>query len=333
MDAVAIVLLNHNGKHLLAKFLPSVVQHSSPYPTVVVDNASEDASVDFLRQNYPQIQCIQLPRNEGFARGYNLALQEVEATYYVLLNTDVEATPGWIAPIIQLMDQNPAIGACQPKILSYQDKSKFEYAGAGGGFIDSWGYPFCRGRLFDTIEEDQGQYDDVRAVFWASGACFFVRASVFQALGGFDERFFAHYEEIDLCWRMQQQGFQVYYCGQSHVYHVGSATMGPTNPHKTYLNFRNRALALYKNTPARARWKQGLPIMLDLIAAIKELLLGRGRHAWAILRALLDFFKLKQNYNPPQQLCSVKNIYRGLLPFTYFVRKKRTFAALDPTKF
>ena len=334
MDPLAIVLLNHNGKHLLARFLPSVVQHSHPHRIVVVDNASEDDSMHFIQQSYPQVQYIQLSSNEGFARGYNLALKEIKASYYVLLNTDIEVTAGWIPPIIQLMDQNPAIGACQPKILSYQHKNKFEYAGAGGGFIDSLGHPFCRGRLFDTLEEDKGQYDDVREVFWASGACFFMRASAFQDLRGFDEQFFAYYEEIDLCWRMQRQGFQVYYCGQSHVYHVGSATMGATNPYKTYLNFRNRALTLYKNTPAPVHpWKQWLRVILDLGAAVKELVLGRSRHCWAILRAQVDFFRLKSSYKPPQQLGTVNNIYQGLIPFTYFMKRKRKFSALNKAKF
>jgi len=335
MEQVAVVILNHNGKHLLAKFLPSVIQHSHPHRLVVVDNASEDGSVDFLRQHHPQIQCIQLRHNEGFARGYNLALQAIQATYYVLLNTDVEVTARWITPIIQLMEQNPTIGACQPKILSYHQKNKFEYAGAGGGFIDSLGYPFCRGRLFSTLEVDQGQYNDTREVFWASGACFFVRASAFRAVGGFDERFFAYYEEIDLCWRMQRQGFKIYYCGQSQVYHVGSATMGSTNPYKAYLNFRNRALTLYKNTPAQDQGrKQALHVFLDLIVAARELLLGRGKHCWAILRALVDFFRLKRNYQPPQQQShKINNIYQGLLPFAYFIRKKKTFSALDPARF
>ena len=231
------------------------------------------------------------------------------------------------------MNQDPSIGACQPKILSYQHRNQFEYAGAGGGFIDRWGYPFCRGRLFSTIEKDQGQYDDVRAIFWASGACFFVRASTFHDLGGFDEQFFVYYEEIDLCWRMQQKGFQIYYCGQSYVYHIGSATMDTTNPYKTYYNFRNRALARYKNMPTQPHWEQARYVILDLMAAIRELLLGRPKHAWAIVKAKLDSTKLKKHYQPPERLVKLKNIYKKSIVFAYFIKRKRIFSALDATNF
>jgi hypothetical protein len=334
MDQVAIVILNYNGKHLLSQFLPSVVQHSFPHRIVVIDNASTDDSVAFIHQHYPQIQCIKLNKNEGFARGYNLGLQKIKAHYYVLLNLDVEVTPQWIAPILALMEDKPYIAACQPKILSYQDKSQFEYAGAGGGFIDILGYPFCRGRLFDTIEQDQGQYDDIREVFWASGACLFVRAKVFWDLGGFDENLFAYYEEIDFCWRLQQKDLKVYYCGFSQVYHLGSATIGTHNPYKTYLKFRNRALVLYKNTPKHfLAWKHGLRLLLDLLAAIKELLQGRGNHGYAILKAQIDFFKLKSHYTPPIHKYSLNNVYRGILPFAYFVQGKRSFNKIASYKF
>ena len=297
MEKAVVVILNYNGKHLLEKFLPSVIAYSLPYRVIIVDNASEDDSVSFLTANYPSIPCIQHTKNEGFAAGYNLALQQIKSAYYILLNADVQVTKNWITPMLALMETNKSIVACQPKILSYYEPNKFEYAGAGGGFIDQLGYPFCRGRVFTTIEEDQGQYDDTREIFWASGACMFLRASSFWELGGFDPQLFAYYEEIDLCWRMQQHGYQVFYCGKSKVYHLGSATMGTDNPYKTYLKFRNRALVCYKNGGIRLfSWKHTLLIVLDLAAALQLLLQGKLQHSWAILKAQIDFFKLKNKY-------------------------------------
>lgn len=329
MEKVVVIILNYNGKHLLEKFLPGVVHHSKPYRVVVADNASEDDSINFLRQFHPCIQRIQLPKNEGFCKAYNIVLKQIEANYYILLNSDVEVTRGWITPIIQWMDENPTAGACQPKILSYHHKNKFEYAGAAGGFIDTLAYPFCRGRIFDTIEEDKGQYDDIKKIFWVSGTCFFVRASVFHALEGFDENFFAHLEEVDLCWRMQQQGFDVYYHSRSCVYHVGGATLDASQPLKTYLNFRNRALLLYKNaTSTELLWKQWLRITLDLIAAIKFLFLVSRKHGWAVLKAQIDFFKMKKYYKPRQHNKKLNTIYKGLLPFDYFVKRKKKFSSL-----
>lgn len=333
MDQVAVVILNHNGKHLLAKFLPSVVQYSAPHRIILVDNASTDDSLPFIKQNYPDLPCICLDKNEGFARGYNLALQTIKAKYYALLNTDVEVTPQWMVPLLQLLEANPHIAACQPKLLSYNNKNKFDYAGAGGGFIDMLGYPFCRGRLFDTIEEDQGQYNDNKAVFWASGACLLIRAAVFWQLGGFDERLFAYYEEIDLCWRIQQQGLQVYYCGKSQVYHVGSATMGNNNAYKTYLNFRNSALVLYKNTPVHfLGWKHWLRFFLDLVAAAKALVQGQTKHSWAIVKAKVAFLQLKNKYQPTHQHHTINNMYRGLVPFAYFIGRKKQFSKLSTRK-
>ncbi len=334
MEKVAIVILNYNGKHLLAKFLPSIIPYSFPHRVVIIDNGSTDGSRDFISQNYPQIHCINLPKNEGFARGYNLGLQQIQAHYYILLNPDIEVTPHWTVPILQFMDQNPQVAACQPKILSYQERDRFEYAGAAGGFIDKLGYPFCRGRLFDTLEQDQGQYNDLQEVFWASGACLFIRSQVFWDLVGFDENLFAYYEEIDLCWRIQQRGLQVYYCGYSSVYHIGSAIIGTDNPYKTYLKFRNRALILYKHTPVHfLGWKHGLRFLLDLMAVIKELIQGRFQHSWAIIKAQFDFFRLKTMYQPPRQPYRLHHVYQGLLPVAYFLQGKKYFTNLDPQKF
>ncbi|OJW70663.1 MAG: dTDP-Rha--alpha-D-GlcNAc-pyrophosphate polyprenol alpha-3-L-rhamnosyltransferase [Candidatus Amoebophilus sp. 36-38] len=335
MEKVVVVILNYNGKHLLEQFLPTVVASSSPYRVIIVDNASEDDSIAFLATNYPAIECIQHRKNEGFAAGYNLALQKIESEYYILLNADVQVTSNWIAPILELMESNNSIAACQPKILAYHEPNKFEYAGAGGGFIDKLGYPFCRGRLFTTIEEDQGQYDDVREIFWASGACMFLRASSFWELGGFDEQLFAYYEEIDLCWRMQQHRYQVFYCGQSSVYHIGSATMGADSPYKTYLKFRNRALVLYKNLPiSLLSWSHLLRILLDLMAALQAFLRGKVKDSYAILKAQLDFFRLRNKYklavDDPQ--IQLKQVYQRILPFDYFLRGKKKFSELDQSR-
>ena len=334
MEKAVVVILNHNGKALLQKFLPSVIQYSHPYRVVIVDNASVDDSINFLSTNFPNIQCICHTKNEGFAGGYNLALQEIKAKYYILMNADVKVTSNWIEPVLELMEENEQVSACQPKILSYHKHEKFEYAGAAGGFIDLLGYPFCRGRLFTSIEKDLGQYNDTRAVFWASGACMFLRASIFGELGGFDKLLFAYYEEIDLCWRMQQYGYKIYYCGNSKVFHIGSATIGIDNPYKTYLKFRNRALVLYKNTPSHfLSWKHILRIILDLLAALQAVLQGRAKHSWAILQAQIDFFKLKKNYKPTLNAQQTKQVYHGILPFVYFIHGKKKFSDLNQAKF
>ena len=249
---VAVVILNWNGKSFLEKFLPSVFACNSSYAEIIVaDNASTDDSVSFLKSKYPQIKIIQNSSNGGFAKGYNDALKLVEAEYYVLLNSDVEVTPNWIDSVIQLMDTDKSIAACQPKIRAFDDKKSFEYAGAGGGFIDKYGYPFCRGRILDTLEEDKGQYNDVREVFWATGACLFVRSECYHKVNGFDEDFFAHMEEIDLCWRLKNLGYKIMYSPNSTVFHVGGGTLNKTSPKKTYLNFRNNLILLCKNHPPK----------------------------------------------------------------------------------
>ena len=251
MSRTAIVILNYNGEKLLPQFLPSVLQHSADAEIIVADNASSDQSIALLKKNFPKIRLIQLDENYGFCGGYNRALRQIHADYYVLLNSDVEVTAHWLTSMTQLLDSHPGIAAVQPKILSYHQKEKFEHAGAGGGFIDSLGYPFCRGRIFDHIEEDTGQYNDELPVFWCSGACMMIRSEAYHAFGGFDEDFFAHMEEIDLCWKLHRTNQSVYYCGKSTVYHVGAGTLGYGNPRKIFLNFRNGLALIYKHFTLR----------------------------------------------------------------------------------
>lgn len=282
---------------MLTRFLPSVVEHSPEARVVVADNGSTDDSVTCVRSLFPTVEVVELGENYGFAEGYNRALAQIEAEYYILLNSDVEVTRNWIAPLLAQMKDNAHVVACQPKILSYNNKTHFEYAGAAGGFIDRYGYPYCRGRLFDTVEADNGQYDAPCHVFWATGATLMVRSNVFKAVGGFDGSFFAHMEEIDLCWRMQARGGVVMAVPASTVYHVGGATLNKSNPRKTYLNFRNNLLLLYKNMPA----KQLVGVMrmrrlLDYVAAVKFLLGGSWGDFKAVLCARKDFGRLKNEY-------------------------------------
>ncbi|MDD9139353.1 MAG: glycosyltransferase family 2 protein, partial [Candidatus Cardinium sp.] len=287
---LAIVVLNYNGMALLKQYLPPLLLYSKGHAVIVVDNASTDGSVAYLRQYFPQVTCIVHATNYGVAEGYNLALKQIQATYYLLLNNDILVTENWLQAPLALMQSDPSIACCQPKILSLLTPTQFDYAGAAGGYIDRNGYPFCRGRLFHSIEEDKGQYNDTRPVFWASGACLCIRAEAFHALNGFDPLFFAHFEEIDLCWRLQLSGWKVYYCGSSSVYHVGGATLAYHNPKKTYFNFRNRALMLYKNQRSTlcSTIKR---TSLDLLAACYYLFLGKGNHSWAICKAQIDFLK------------------------------------------
>jgi len=282
---LAIVILNWNGEKLLETFLPSVVEHSKGHPIYIIDNGSTDASVPLLKTQFPTVQCIQLMRNFGYAGGYNEGLKHVNADVFCLLNSDIEVTKNWLKPIIETFESNPNIAIIQPKILDYHNKTKFEYAGAGGGFIDQLGYPYCRGRIFNAIEEDHGQYNDQKEVFWASGACFFVKAHVFETLGGFDSKFFAHMEEIDLCWRAQNSGQKIYYVGSSTVYHVGGASLDASNPKKTYLNFRNSLYTLVKNTYSSVIFVVLSRLILDGIAGIRFLLKGQPKHMLAILKA------------------------------------------------
>lgn len=293
---VSVVILNWNGREMLRRFLPSVVKYSKMegVEICVADNASDDDSCAVLEREFPDIRLIRLDQNYGFAEGYNRALQQVDATYVVLLNSDVEVTEGWLSILTDYMDKHLHIAACQPKILSQQNKSYFEYAGAAGGFIDRYGYPFCRGRIFDCLEVDNGQYDEVIPIFWASGAAFMIRLDIYRKEGGLDSRFFAHMEEIDLCWRIRSRGYEIHCVPGSVVYHVGGGTLKKENPHKTFLNFRNNLLMLYKNLPDRELTKvMRIRWYLDNLAVIVFLLKGDWKNMYAIIKARKEYHRMK----------------------------------------
>lgn len=328
MAKTAVVILNYNGEKFLREFLPSVLTHSGDAKIIVADNGSTDLSIDILKQKFPAVELIQLGNNYGFCGGYNRALKQVDAEYYVLLNSDVEVTPGWLKPITELLEENPEIAAAQPKLLAYNERNKFEYAGAAGGFIDSLGYPFCRGRVFDVTEKDTNQYNDTREVFWATGACLIIRSKVYHELGGLDEDFFAHMEEIDLCWKIQRAGYKVFYCGASFVYHVGGGTLSKSNPRKTYYNFRNGLSLVYKHwSTGELFWKLPLRILLDYVAALKFLLSGKVGDARAVVRAHYHFGKKfgksRAKRNVLKKLpFTTKNIYSGSIIWDHFILKK-----------
>lgn len=333
MKHTAVVILNWNGRSMLERFLPSVLEHSSASATVIVaDNGSTDDSLSFLSNHYPDLPVIRLDKNYGFAEGYNRALAQVEADYYVLLNSDVECTKGWIDPVIEMMERDPSIAVAQPKLLMYDQKDTFEYAGGAGGYIDAYGYPFCRGRLFGTLEKDHGQYDDEADVFWATGAAMFVRASVWKQLGGLDGDFFAHMEEIDFCWRTKNAGYRVCYCPHSKVYHVGGGTLPKSSPFKTRLNFRNNLSMLYKNLPD-ARLKRVLHrrMLLDGVAALKFLLQGHWGEFKAVRAAHKEFRslcpRLKEKRAALKQE-AVAGVYQRLLLSDYYFRGHKTFSSL-----
>ncbi|RDC62983.1 glycosyltransferase family 2 protein [Adhaeribacter pallidiroseus] len=333
--SVAIVILNWNGQKYLAQFLPSVVTHSSGCTIFVVDNQSTDNSVPFVQENYPNIKLIQHEQNLGFCVGYNQAIQQIEADYYILLNSDVEVTAGWVTPVIELMESHPVIAACQPKIKSYYKPSFFEYAGAGGGLLDRFGYPFCRGRLFQSIEEDRGQYNDAVPVFWASGACLFVRAAAYHQMHGLEPAFFAHMEEIDLCWRLQNQGYQIWYCGKSEVYHVGGGTLPASNPRKTFLNFRNGLALLYKNFAGKNLFATFCTrLLLDWIAALTFISSGQAADGLAVFRAHLAIWQNRKYWYKTRaeqmlvQKSPAKGVYSRSIVWDYFIRQKRSYREL-----
>ena len=290
---VAVVILNWNGKQLLEQFLPGMLGYSQNDADIyVADNASTDDSIDFIKAKYPQVKIIQNSTNGGYAKGYNEALQHIDAEIYALVNSDIEVTKNWIRPIIEEFKNSKNTVVIQPKILDFKDKNKFEYAGAAGGFIDFLGYPYCRGRIFTALEQDIHQFNDTANIFWASGACFFIRSEVYHQLGGFDENFFAHQEEIDLCWRTQNEGFTIKYVGASTVYHIGGATLNEASPRKTYLNFRNSLFTAFKNVPKRYLFFVIFSrLLLDAVAGIKFCLELRPLHAWAIIKAHLSFYR------------------------------------------
>jgi GT2 family glycosyltransferase len=324
---IAVVILNWNGAKLLEQFLPSVVSFSDEATIYVADNASTDTSIRVIKEQFPSVKIILNDCNYGFANGYNIALKNIEEEYYCLLNSDVEVSKNWLTPILSIFENEANIAIIQPKILDYKSKGYFEYAGAAGGYIDKYGYPFCRGRLFETIEKDTHQYDDEMEIFWASGACFFIRKEVYHKLNGFDGDFFAHQEEIDLCWRAFNLGYKIKYTYQSIVYHVGGATLNQANPKKTYLNFRNSLLMLLKNLPK----KQLFPIIftrlcLDGLAGIQFIFNGKFSHCWAIIRAHFTFYKLISMTLKKRSISQNENYYyTKSIIYHYFVKGGKVF--------
>lgn len=336
---VAVVILNWNGRKYLEQFIPSVTQYSADpeFRVFIVDNASTDDSCHFIREKYPDVGLIEFERNHGFARGYALALPQIEAEFYVLLNSDVEVTENWLDPMINLMDSDPSIAAVMPRMRSFAAREYFEYAGAAGGYIDRFGYPFCRGRILTEIEEDKGQYDDSREVFWASGACMVLRASAYSQTGGLDGDFFAHMEEIDLCWRLKRLGYKIFYCAESMVYHVGGGTLPNNNPRKLYYNYRNSLFLLFKNISVKGFITILFPrMLLDGLSAIAYLLQGKFRFFTAVLRAHCRFYfslrtliHKRRIFNRIIAKRQVSKIYRGSIVFDFFMKKKRRFTELS----
>jgi len=338
MDKLAIVILNWNGAKMLRQYLPTVLEYSNDEATVyVADNASTDDSLELLRSEFPEVRLIVLDKNWGFAEGYNKALKQVDAEYYLLLNSDIEVTAHWLTPLIGYMDANSDVAACQPKLLSIFHRDSFEYAGASGGYLDRYGYPFCRGRLFDTVERDNGQYDDTADVLWATGAALMIRSKDYWDCGGLDGRFFAHNEEIDLCWRLRIRGRRVVCLPESSVYHVGGGTLPKSNPMKTFLNFRNNLTMLYKCLPndelqhvMRWRW------FLDYLAAWETLLLNRNWGDFcAIFRARRAFRRWRHNFDADRRAIQTSRVENEIpeqrrfsLLWQYYAKRRRTFSAL-----
>lgn len=338
MDKTAVVILNWNGVEMLTRFLPQVIDYSRDDAVVyVADNASTDNSLEVLRKHFPEVHLVVLDKNWGFAEGYNRALEQIEAEYYVLLNSDVEVSHHWLTPMIEFMDNHPDVAACQPKLLSEKSRDSFEYAGASGGFIDCYGYPFCRGRMFDTVETDNGQYDYATEILWATGACMVVRASDFKEAGGFDARFFAHSEEIDLCWRMSLMGKKIYCIPDSFVYHIGGATLPKNNPMKTYLNFRNNLTMLYKNLPdSELRHVMRVRAFLDYVAAFQALASGRTGDFKAIINGRKAFKKwlpeyrtVREEIQSMRKTDDIKGIYRHSILWQYYAKGHKKYSELD----
>jgi GT2 family glycosyltransferase len=337
---IAVVILNWNGKKFLERFLGDVVRRSTPLARVIVaDNASTDGSMDFLADRFPEVEVIRMPENTGFTGGYNRALELVDAEYFVLLNSDIEVAEGWLEPLLEHMDRHPSAAACQPKILDYNNRNKFEYAGAAGGYIDRLGYPYCRGRIFDRTESDHGQYDDVREVFWATGAAMMVRSRCYREAGGLDKRFFAHMEEIDLCWKFRRLGYSVFIVPASVVYHIGGGTLSKSNPRKTYLNFRNNLLMLFNNLDRKEFGKiYRRRIFWDVLAALRFLAGSGAADFKAVLKAHLDFRKLRKEDSGFSTKCpksAAMNSFKGggiSVLFQYYLRGKKSFSELEPVR-
>ena len=328
---IAIVILNWNGEVLLERYLPSVVQYSDDADIYVADNASSDNSVDFVKTNFPQVRIIQNTVNGGFAKGYNDALKTVKADVFCLLNSDVEVTPNWLGPIKEAFNKIPEASIIQPKILDLMRRDYFEYAGAAGGFLDQLGYPFCRGRIFQKLEKDTGQYDDIREIFWATGACMFIKREVFENLGGFDEDYFAHQEEVDLCWRAQNKGYKVYYVGASSVYHLGGFTLSNMNPKKTFLNFRNSLYSITKNLPRRKAFLIiFFRLLLDGVAALRFVFQLKFSHCLAILKAHFSFYRnFWRMYGKREKINFTKKYYiTKSIVYAHFVHDVSNFNIL-----
>lgn len=331
MNQLSVVILNFNGQDYLRQFLPTVLQCSSGHEVVVADNASTDDSVKLMREEFPEVRLLQFDENHGYSGGYNEAIARIESRYIVLLNSDVEVTPDWIEPVLEVLEADEDIAAAQPKIRDYKDKPLFEYAGASGGFIDQLAYPFCRGRIFHTIETDEGQYEDTREVFWASGSALFVRRECYLEAGGLDEDFFAHMEEIDLCWRFWNMGKKVMVCPKSTIFHVGGGTLHKSHPRKTYLNFRNGLSLLLKNEKTTALWwKLPLRLLLDWAAAAHFSFYSGIKHAAAIFRAHLHFFgsffiHVKKRQKVMNRRTKLPR-YRGLIIWQYFAKGRKHYS-------
>ena len=330
---ISVVILNWNGSAMLQRFLPSVIRYSEEAEIIVADNGSTDHSIDILREKFPSVRILPFRENYGFAEGYNRAIQQIETPYVLLLNDDVEVTPHWLQPLLAFMNHHPEVAACQPKILSETQRELFEYAGACGGFIDHLGYPYCRGRIFNHIEKDRGQYDQVCPIFWATGAALLVRTDVYRKEGGLDKRFFAHMEEIDFCWRLRSRNYGIYCIPQSTVYHVGGGTLPKSHPRKTFLNFRNNLLMLYKNLPEeRLNSTLRIRYFLDLVAALKMLLSGQVKESMAIVKALRTFFKIRHDFDrerkenlQKQQLKDIPEMRNESLLVAFYLKKKKKF--------
>ncbi len=332
---VSIVILNWNGENFLRKFLPSVIGFSKTTvaEVVVADNASTDNSISILKTEFPDVKILEFDQNYGFAGGYNKALNQIDAEYFILLNSDVEVTENWLQPMVEFMDNNKDVAACQPKILAYNSKQNFEHAGAAGGFIDYLGYPFCRGRVFAEVETDRGQYDDICDIFWATGACLMIRSDVFRTVGGLDDEFFAHMEEIDLCWRLRSRCYRIVCIPQSTVYHVGGGALHVEHPRKTYLNFRNNMLLLYKNLPAKKLKKiMFARFFLDYIAALQLLVTGKPANALSVFKARMDYHKMKKNFGRKRDEnilystnTEIAEIFSESLILNYYFKNRKTF--------
>lgn len=326
---IAIVILNWNGAELLQKFLPSVIENSLQTEIFVVDNASTDASLGILKKQFPTIKIVENQENGGFAKGYNQGLKKIKADVYCLLNSDVKVSPNWLLPVVEIFQNEPSVAVVQPKIRDYRRPAFFEYAGAAGGFLDAFGYPFCRGRIFDTLEEDKGQYDDKCDIFWASGACMFIRSEIFWEMNGFDENFFAHQEEIDLCWRIQKIGKQIVFEPKSVVYHLGGGTLLPESPFKVYLNFRNNLFLLLKNLPKnKLFYILFFRMVLDGVAGVRFFVQGKFSLVWAILKAHFHFYRKIMYFYKKREPERLKINYAKEISvvYSYFVQREKYFS-------